>query len=819
MTTFSRSKIGVAASGFAWFLLAILTFAPATLTALDLSPALVLTPANLSAREKKALTMLLEEVEKRTQIRWMQTNAWPASAKAIIVVSPAAALNEVGVDVPSALLNEPGAKTAEGFRIRVTKGKSGPLVFVVGNDSRGVLFGVGRLLRELRMQPGRVTLADNFSVTNAPKYPLRGHQLGYRPKTNSYDAWDLDRWEQYFRDLAVFGCNAIELIPPRSDDDANSPHFPRPPMEMMTGMSRLADDYGLDVWIWYPAMDKDYSDARTVDYALNEWGEVFKKLPRIDAVFVPGGDPGHTQPKFLMALLEKQTANLHRYHPQAQMWVSPQSFNQEWLDEFIGILRRDQPAWLSGVVFGPQVRGSLAQLRALVPARYPIRHYPDITHSRQCEYPVPDWDTAFAITEGRECINPRPLGEAAIFRATQPGTIGFLTYSEGCNDDVNKFIWSGLGWDPDQSPAKILREYSRYFIGDRFTENFAQGLLALERDWSGPLLANGGVLKTLAQFQSMEKSASPRTLKNWRFQQALFRAYYDAYTRVRLERETRVEASVIEKLRAATKLGSENAMRDAEFILERGTKEIVAADLRRRILELAEDLYQSIRMQLSVEKYKAIAVDRGAMLDTVDYPLNNRRWLKERFTALRRLDSEAARLAGLDEIVNWTNPGPGGFYDDLGNVAHQPHLVKGPGFERDPAFLESPRVGFEEGDVVDEPDEKPEGAWRSSWLDHAESLFDAPVQLHYEKLDSSAQYRLRVVYGGDSPKKKIRLAANGTIEIHPFIQKPFPLRPIEFDVPRAATRSGELTLSWFREPRQAGNGRGCQISEVWLLKK
>ena len=295
-------------------------------------------------------------------------------------------------------MNEPGAKTAEGFRIRVTKGKSGPLVFVVGNDSRGVLFGVGRLLRELRMQPGRVTLADNFSVTNAPKYPLRGHQLGYRPKTNSYDAWDLDRWEQYFRDLAVFGCNAIELIPPRSDDDANSPHFPRPPMEMMTGMSRLADDYGLDVWIWYPAMDKDYSDARTVDYALNEWGEVFKKLPRIDAVFVPGGDPGHTQPKFLMALLEKQTANLHRYHPQAQMWVSPQSFNQEWLDEFIGILRRDQPAWLSGVVFGPQVRGSLAQLRALVPARYPIRHYPDITHSRQCEYPVPDWDTAFAIT-------------------------------------------------------------------------------------------------------------------------------------------------------------------------------------------------------------------------------------------------------------------------------------------------------------------------------------------------------------------------------------------------------------------------------------
>lgn len=797
----------------------IVTFSAAKTFALDLSKAQVVTPASRSARERKAVTMLVEEVEKRTQIRWAQSDARSETAKVVIAVGPAASLREFGGEFASELANESFANAPEGFRIRIKKRKSTATVFVIGNDSRGVLFGVGRLLRELRMQPGRITLAGDFTITTAPKYPLRGHQLGYRPKTNSYDAWDLDRWEQYFRDLAVFGCNAIELIPPRSDDDADSPHFPRPPMEMMTGMSRLADDYGLDVWIWYPAMDKDYSDARTVDYALNEWAEVFKKLPRIDAVFVPGGDPGHTQPKFLMTLLERQTTNLHRFHPKAQMWVSPQSFSQEWFDEFIGILRNEQPAWLIGVVFGPQVRGSLAQLRALVPARYPIRHYPDITHTRQCQYAVPDWDTAFAITEGRECINPRPLGEAAIFHATQPGTIGFLTYSEGCNDDVNKFIWSGLGWAPDQSPAKILREYSRYFIGEKFSERFADGLLALERDWRGPLLANREVLKTFAQFQAMEKSASPRELKNWRFQQALFRAYYDAYTRIRLEHETRVEARALDALRGATKRGAENAMRDAEAILDRGAEKIVAAGLRRRIFELAEELYQSIRAQLSVEKYKAIAVDRGAMLDTVDYPLNNRRWLKERFAALRRLDSEAARLRGLDEIMNWTNPGPGGFYDDLGNIARQPHLVKGAGLERDPAFLESSRVGFEEGDVVDEPDEKPEGALRYSWLDHAESLFDAPLRMRYTNLDPSAQYRLRVVYGGDSPKKKIRLVANADVEIHPFISKPFPFKPIEFDVPRQATRGGTLDLSWFREPAQGGNGRGCQVSEVWLLKR
>ena len=48
-------------------------------------------------------------------------------------------------------------------------------------------------------------------------------------------------------------------------------------MEMMAGISRLAAAYGLDVWVWHPAMDMDYSDARTVESALEEWGQVFAR--------------------------------------------------------------------------------------------------------------------------------------------------------------------------------------------------------------------------------------------------------------------------------------------------------------------------------------------------------------------------------------------------------------------------------------------------------------------------------------------------------------------------------------------------------------
>src|SRR5262245_54647974 len=767
---------------------------------LDLTRAVVVAPASFSAHENKAVLMLTEEIEKRTQIRLTRRVEPPTDSTPSIQIQRATS----------------AGAGREGYSITVATNT----VRVTGNDERGVLFGVGHLLRTLRLTKRSIAVPASLSVTTAPKYPLRGHQLGYRPKTNSYDGWTLAMWEQYIRDLAIFGTNAVELIPPRSDDAADSPHFPLPPMDTMIGMSRIADEYGLDVWVWYPALDKDYSDPKTVEFALNEWGEVFKKLPRIDAILVPGGDPGHTQPKYLMPLLEKQTENLHRYHPKATMWVAPQGFSQEWMDEFLSIVK-SEPKWLGGVVYGPQCRLPLPKLREALPASVPIRHYPDITHSRHSQFAVPDWDTAFALTEARESINPRPTQMATVFRLYQPYTIGFITYSEGCNDDVNKIVWSGLGWNPDADVVEILREYSRYFIGMKYTDSFTQGLLALERNWIGPVLTNRGINTTLQQFQSLERQATPNDLANWRFQQALYRAYYDAYVRSRLIYETALEEKALGKLRDARRTGTLTAMNEAENILDRAVTEGIAQDLRARVFELGEALFQSIRMQLSVEKYQAIAVGRGANLNTIDFPLNNRIWLKQQFSEIRKPIPERERAERLDEIINRQNPGPGGFYDDLGNLMQQPHLVRGPGFEKDPSLLESSAVSIvsqSEGATGDFAligmGMQPAGP--ISWWDLAESYYDTPLQMRYTGLDKSAQYKVRVVYVGDM-QRDMRLVADEKFEVHPLLKKE--KRPLEFDIPPAATADGELNLSWSQAPGSRGAGRGCQVAEIWLIRK
>jgi len=627
-------------------------------TKIDMSEAkiIVLNPARTIYN--KAADMLCDEVEKRTRIRLEIVSKMPGKDEVAIVIGTAKDLAKksykpaAGVEVP---------ERADGYALWIdTSKRDAATICTAGYDDRGTLFAVGRLLRVLDMDRDSLKLDAGIKISTAPRYPLRGHQFGYRPKTNSYDGWDIGMWEQYYRDMIVFGMNAIELIPPASDDAEDSPLFPKPKLEMMVAMSQLAADYGLDVWIWSTALEEingvkiDYSDENSIQTALKECDRVFRELPKIDDVFVPGGDPGNTHPALLLPFMEKEKKILLRYHPHARIWVSPQNFDRKgrghdgWYKAFIDILQNEQPGWLDGVVFGPTVPVSLTQLRKDVPAKYPIRRYPDITHCRSCPYAVQDWDKAFNDTIGREPINPRPVAYAQIFRALGQYAIGFITYSEGCNDDFNKVLWSCLGWDPDMKVEDIAKEYSRYFISKRYEDKFARGLFGLERNWVGPLKDNDGVYETLKLFQEMETDATPQDKLNWRFQQGLYRAYYDAYIKARLGYETELEKQAMDVLKNAGQLGSLAAIAKAEAILDKAVVEKIKPQWRARVFELAEALFQSIRMQKSVKKYYS---QRYGNLDNIDKPLNNSKSLKKDFAKIRKMTSEQQRLAKIKEIT------------------------------------------------------------------------------------------------------------------------------------------------------------------------
>jgi len=266
------------------------------------------------------------------------------------------------------------------------------------------------------------------------------------------------------------------------------------------------------------------------------------------------------------------------------------------------------------------------------------------------------------------------------------------------------------------------------------------------------------------------------------------------------------------RLSAADRVGTRVALAEAESVLDRAVVSPAATGWRARVFELGDMLYQSIRMQLSVARHKAIDVDRGATLDTIDEPLNNRLWLERRFAEIRALDNEVSRLQEIRAIVHWTDPGPGGFYDDLGNVMRQPHLVRGAGFQADPGCYRTPRFGYVIG-------RQAYARYPRSWWDNVESIYDAPLKMQYDDLDPNAAYSVRIAYAGDSPRTKIRLLADDKYEVHPESTKPRPAALVEYDIPREATRDGRLRLTWYRQPGLGGNGRGCAVAEIWLIKK
>ncbi|MGB2865600.1 MAG: glycoside hydrolase family 20 zincin-like fold domain-containing protein [Sedimentisphaerales bacterium] len=298
---------------------------------LDFTNSVIVTPPKLERLERKAITVLREEIQKRTGIQLSTLTEWPKNQQPVIAVGQTGQV-KILAGPYSDILEDGQILDKEGFRLSIRENA----ILVTGNDPRGVLYGIGKLLRTLRMKRGSILVPEALDITTCPRYPIRGHQLGYRPKTNAYDAWSPAQFDQYIRELALFGANSIEIIPPRTDDTLTSPHMKLPPIEMMIKQSEIIDSYGMDVWIWYPNMGKDYTHPESIREELQEREEIFKKLKRVDVVFVPGGDPGDLHPDILFTWLSKVANILNKYHPKAKIWVSPQAFRptKEWFDAF-----------------------------------------------------------------------------------------------------------------------------------------------------------------------------------------------------------------------------------------------------------------------------------------------------------------------------------------------------------------------------------------------------------------------------------------------------------------------------------------------------
>ena len=751
---------------------------------LDLSNvAILISPSIKTPVHETAEKILVEEIGKRTSLQLNLAENW--DNKTIIACALSVDKKLFGGVIPKRNGDNLPESKKEGFRLfnEIKNGKN--IVWIIGDDERGILYGIGKLLRIAEMKKGEITIANAIDFSASPEYPIRGHQFGYRNTANSWDAWTVEQFDQHFREQVLFGANSFENIP--FQESNSSPHFKVNPKEMEIHLSEICDSYDADYWVWTPA-PHDLSIENAHEKGLKEQEEFYAACPRLDGVFVPGGDPGDNHPSVLIPYLKDLSSILHKYHPNAGMWVSLQGFNREKVEYFFKYLEDESPDWLKGVANGPS-SPPLEIERKHLPKKYMLRAYPDLTHTVRCQYPVKRWDQAFALTLGRECTNPQPHYYAEIHNRDAVYTDGFISYSDGVHDDVNKVIWSQMGWNTKNDVRNIMVEYSRFFFGAAVAETAADGILALEQNWVGPLLGNPSIDETLILWKKLE-AENPQLAGNWRWQQLVMRSYYDAYIQKRLTYEKRLETEANSILANAENLGADKAMNEALEHVQKADNEFVAQDLKQKVVQYCDDLFESVGLQTSVPKYQARGYERGAILDFIDYPLNNRWWLKDEFNKIRKMKTEAEKLAKLEFIRNYENPGEGSFYDNISS-ADALH-------------------------VISETDDAIDYLWENDGFSRkrlSTQLFQFSPVLQYNELDANADYLIRVSGYGEA-----LLRANGELLKPTKYEKGFEQFK-EFPLPKKLIKDGKLKITFDKPDEEHLNWRKqSRVTDVWVLK-
>ncbi len=488
-------------------------------------------------------------------------------------------------------------------------------VFTAGGI-RGFIFAIGMLLRKSIVKNERICLLYDISGEYYPEKSIRGHQVGYRQTSNTYDAWDIAEYKRYYLDMMYFGTNTCEHIPYENGSSDKNAIMRKDEQELLLEAAREAKELGMDVSVWYPNCEKDIASA-----AENR-EKLFSRTTDIDYVFPPGGDPGNIAPEEFSERCRVFREIIRKYNPSAQMWPSAQQPHNfpDWGTRFLALMNK-HPEHIDGVITGPNEAFPLDILRRYLPEEYPIRFYPDITHNLRCQYPVhfdrDDWNYALAAVNSRECTNPRPTEYKRIHALTKGYVTGSVSYSEGVNDDINKAVWAALDFDSSTSVREILEDYSRLFFPKADYIKVADAILGLEMNWEGAPEENPCIENTLREWEEIGVS-TPSLQTDWRYIQCIFRARCDAFIR----RKVIFENALIKQ---AKRIAASDIYKAKELLCTPLPDDINL--LYEQIEENGKQLFEQIGMQLDVERYYARNPERGAVLDTIKLPVTDLQWL------------------------------------------------------------------------------------------------------------------------------------------------------------------------------------------------
>ncbi|MBR6740301.1 MAG: hypothetical protein IKM04_04465 [Clostridia bacterium] len=724
---------------------------------------------------------------------------------------------------------------AEGFSLK----SDGTSISIIGGSRLGAIHGVGRLLRLAKWAKGSFSLPA-VDITDAPEKEIRGNQLGYRPKTNAYDAWDKATYAQYIREQALFGAGSVEFMPANTDDRPTSPVMKFDQLEMNIFQSQTAKEYGLRVWFWYPNIFKNETGVAIPRSGMTGNAELdallaredaarerdFSAIPYIDDIMIPGGDPGELLPPDLFAYSARCADILHKYHPNARVWVSGQIMTPtaEFFRTFMeqALLPHD---WLYGMCYAPWMQLLLREFREMLPPSMPIRTYPDICHLCTCQYPVHNWDPVWAVTAGRECYNPRPRAHRRAHELTVGDTSGNLCYSEGIADDVSKHLWLDMDWSRSIPFVQTLRDFASMYISSAHAEEIGSVIADFEEIYNGPAIQNTAAERVWTAIHSLKASLEAEDYMpgfgadSYRFNMALLMADYLRYVHLRAARD----AGLYSKALGLCGMG----LGGKELIA--GMREVLAEirtspdkALQSEIWAVADRLFEQIGWQTDTVRHFAQDWGRGGFLDALDLPLCDLYALEYRLDRAEKLDSDAEIYAEIDRIRFRNTTAPGGKYINFGTHDSLRYVTSDLNWHDQPEAIHIPRIEHALGVMAPDLEKDPNLKRHQHLFERVASVlgyYDGRVTLSIDGLLPGVGYELRTVFplrfgwqGKSTGELPTHVLSEGRELVHLGFDPEDDHIHI-YDVPaEQVSAEGILNLEFTKDDGPRGTG----VTELWL---
>lgn len=499
------------------------------------APVRLVVDANATAPGAEAARLLARRFTEQTSLS-VETTAQPpafgADGFTIYLGQPATAIGLQQPDQP------------EGFALRTGKGTAA----IAAADPRGLLYGAGRLLRLLDTRDGQTVLPAVTEITS-PACSERGVYFATH-FNNWYECAPLSEVERYVEDLALSGANNLwtwfdmNWHPEGFWDDPQSrgsqmvarlrhinavarhlglrvgltgianegfSHQPPPELRAHPGVQRGG---------FYPYSQICPSAPGGREMILANRRRVLDLIGPINAYWHWPYDQGGCGcarcadadgwTKTFLALGRDIASLVRERNPGAEFIVSTWYMN----DAEVALVQAEAAhadRWFDGVLLETRRAGQVAFAPALR-----LSVFPEISM----------FDTYF-VSYGCNGANPAPRRFAPEATRIARSGHGAVLYSEGCYEDLNKWVWMACLWDPTRTAADVVQEYASHHFGAPQADLASELILGLEKTWGVARLSACGPEEP-SRLLGLADRLRQATPGNWRAEVLWYRARLDA---------------------------------------------------------------------------------------------------------------------------------------------------------------------------------------------------------------------------------------------------------------------------------------------------